>query len=147
MGWMILFFLLAGVETAAAQENRAATVLEQRYDRESNPRKQSGIALDLTKNRLEQLRSAYDTGDSEQQKAAVEACLGALDRLGTAVTAAGNVRTSKNVEVFLRRYGRDLENLKTNVSYFERPEIEKIIKKTAELREQVLYSIMNPDED
>ena len=57
------------------------------------------------------------------------------------------MRTSKNTEVFLRRHGRDLENLKRNVPYFDQPEIEKLSERAAELRAQILYSIMKPDED
>ena len=147
MLWMILFFLTAG--TAAAAENQEALQLEQRYDRESgNPRRQTEIAVDLTQSRFEQLRSAYDdVGNSEQQKEALEAYRGALDRLGTAVAAARHVGNSKKAEVFLRRHGRDLENLKTNVSYLERPEIEKLLERAAEMRERILYSIMNPEKD
>ena len=155
MVWMILFFLMTGAEAAAAQGNQddaildaRAASLEQRYDRESdNPRRQAGIAVDLLKHRFEQLRSAYYTGDPERQKEVVETYLGALDRLESAITAARHVGTSKNTEVFLRRHVRDLGNLKTNVSYFDRPEIEKLCERAAELRAQILYSIMNPDED
>lgn len=148
MSWMILFFLVAvggaGAE-AAAQESQAATLLEQRYDRESNPRKQADIALDLMKLRLDQLRDAYETVEPEQQEAAVEAFLSALERLGMAAAAASHVGTSKKAETYLRRQERDLENLKTNVSYLERPAIEKVIERAAEIREQILYSIMNPE--
>ena len=148
MVWMILFFLITGSGTAAAEENQEAIQLEQRYDRESgNPRRQTGIAVDLTKSRFEQLHSAYDTGNSELRKEALEAYRGALDRLATAVAAAKHVGNSKKAEVFMRRHKIDLENLKTNVSYLDRPEIEKLCQRAAELREQILYSIMNPAED
>ena len=148
MVWMILFFLITGGGTAAAEENQEAIQLEQRYDRESgNPRRQTAIAVDLTKSRFEQLRSVYDTGNSEREKEALEAYRGALDRLGTAVAAARHAGNSKKAEVFLRGHRRDLENLKTNVSYLDRPKIEKLCERAAELREQILYSIMNPKED
>jgi len=97
--------------------------------------------------RLEQLRAAFDAGAPEQQTQAADAYLDALNRLETAVTAARHVRTSKNAEVFLRGQGRDLESLKTNVSYFERPAVEKLAERAAELREQILYSIMHPEKD
>ncbi len=144
MAWMILFFLVIGFEVAAAQGNQSAVLLEQRYDRETNPRRQAGIAQDLLKIRLEHLRSAYDTGEPEPQKAALEAYRGALDRLGTAVVAARNAGASKNAEVLLRRHVRDLENLKTNVSYLDRPDIERLLQRATELRAQFLYSVMNP---
>ena len=148
MVWMILFFLMTGGGTAAAEENQEAIKLEQRYDRESdNPRRQTGIAVDLAGSRFDQLRSAYDTGNSELQKEALEAYGEALDRLETAVAAARHVGNSKKAEVFLRRHGRDLENLKTNVSYLDRPEIEKLCERAAQMRELILYSIMSPKED
>lgn len=148
MFWMILFFLITGGGTAAAEENQEAIQLEQRYDREAgNPRRQTGIAVDLTKSRFEQLRSAYDTGNSEQEKEALEVYRGALDRLETAVAAAKHAGNSKKAEVFLRQHGRDLENLKTNVSYLDRPEIAKLCQRATELREHILYSIMNPEKD
>jgi hypothetical protein len=34
--------------------------------------------------------------------------------------------------------------LKTNVSYLERPAIEKVMERVAVIRERILYSIMNP---
>jgi hypothetical protein len=152
---MILFFLMAGMATAAAQEDQdiaileaRATALEQRYDRESdNPRRQTEIAVDLSKNRFDQLRSVYDTGDPELWKESLEAYRGAVDRLETAVVAARNAGNSKKAEVFLRRHSRDLENLKTSVSYLDRPEIEKLCDRAASLRERILYSILNPDEN
>jgi len=148
MVWMILFFLLTSGGTAAAEENQEAIQLEQRYGRESdNPRRQTGIAVDLAISRFEQLRSAYDAGNSELQKEALEAYNGALDRLEKAVAAARNMGNSKKAEVFLRRHGRDLENLKANVSYLDRPEMEKLCERAAEMREQILYSIMNPEKD
>ena len=61
-----------------------------------------------------------------------------------AVTAAAHTGTSKSTEMHLRRQVRDLENLKTNVAYFDRPAIEKIIERAEALREKILYSIMNP---
>ena len=147
MIWVILFFLI-GNGIAAAEDNQEATQLEQRYDRESdNPRRQAGIAVDLTKSRFEQLREAYDAGDAEQQKVAIDAYQSALERLEASVTAARHVGTSKKTEVFLRRHGRDLENLKLNVSYFVRPDIEKLSDRAAEVRQEILYSIMNPEKD
>ena len=149
MGWMILFFLTAlwgaGAEAkAAVEEDQTAALLEQRYSRELNLRRRAGIAIELTKHRLDQLRAAYETVDPEQQEKAVEVFLGALERLGMAVAAASHGGTSKNAEMHLRRQQRDLENLKINVSYFERPAIEKVIARAAAIREQILYSIMNP---
>lgn len=147
MVWMILFFLMTGTGTAVAKDNHTAAQLEQRYDQESNPKKQAEIAVDLTKKRLKQLRSAYLKGNQEQEKVAVDDYLGALDRLETAVDAAENVGTSKKAEMFLRKHGRDLEGLKTDVAYYDRPEIKKLCDRAAELREQILYSIMSPKED
>jgi hypothetical protein len=144
---MILFCLTTlwgvGVQ-AAVEEDPTAALLEQRYDRESNPRKQADIALELMKRRLDQLRAAYETVEPEQQKAAVEAFLGALERLGTAVTAASHAGISKKAETYLRRQERDLGSLKTNVSYLERPAIQKVMERAAVIRERILYSIMNP---
>lgn len=155
MVWMILFFLTTGTATAAPQKDRdvallqaRATNLERRYERETdNPKRQTGIAVDLTKLRFEQLHAAYEAGTNQQQKEALESYSGALDRLETAVEAAANVGNSKKAEVFLRRHERHLEDLKTDVSYFDRPEIKKLCDRAAELREQILYSIMSPKKD
>ncbi len=159
MVWMILFFLIAGwpmrptataaqgEETAELLEVRAA-LLEQRYERETgDPRDQAKIAVDLTKNSYKRLRLAYDAGDTQQQQQAREAFLDAMDRLETSVASARHMRTSKDVEVFLRQHGRDLKNLEQSVSYFDRSEIEKLLERAADLRQEILYSIMNPEED
>jgi hypothetical protein len=147
MAWRVLFLLATLWGTggiAAAEEDPTTALLEQRYDRESNPRKQADIALELLRRRLDQLRDAYETVEPEQQKAAVEAFLDVLERLETAVTAASNAGTSKKAETFLRRQERDLGSLKTNVSYLERPAIEKVMERAAAIRERILYSLMNP---
>ena len=151
MAWAIPFFLvtlgIAGLGFGrAVAEEKPPSVLEQQYDRETNPRKRAGIAIELTKPRLQELRASYDAEDPDQREEAVEAYVAALNRLETAVTAAANGGTSKNAEMHLRRQGRDLENLKTNVSYFDRPAIEKVIARVVALREQILYSIMNPNQ-
>ena len=147
MAFLMLFFLAAlwgaGAE-AAVEKEPVAALLEQRYDRESNPRKQTDIALELMKRRLDQLRAAYETVEPEQQKAAGEAFLGGLERLATAVTAASRAGTSKKAETYLRRQERDLGSLRANVSYLERPAIEKLMERAAAVRERILYSIMNP---
>lgn len=149
MGWAILFFLMTlwgtGIEIeAASQGDQSLALLEQRYDRETNPRRQAGIALELTRHRLQQLRAAYDAENAERWEAALESYRGALERLGSAVAAASHGGTSKNAEMHLRRQGRDLENLKTSVAYFDRPAVEKLIAQASDLRQQILYSIMNP---
>lgn len=150
MAWAIPFLLLAvgiggfGAGVAVA-EDKPPSVLEQEYDRETNPRKRAGIAVELTRQRLQRLRAAYDAEDPDQREEAVEAYLASLERLESAVTAASNAGTSKNAETHLRRQGRDLENFKSSVSYFDRPAIEKVIARVAALREQILYSIMNPN--
>ena len=149
MSWAIPFLLVTlgiagmGIGTAVAEE-KPPSVLEQQYDRETNPRKRASIAIELSKQRLQQLRTAYDAEDPDPREEAVEAYLAALNRLETAVTTAANAGTSKNAEMHLRRQARDLENFKTNVSFFDRPAIEKVIARVAALREQILYSIMNP---
>ena len=151
MAWAIPFFLVTlgiagmGIGTAVAEE-KPPSVLEQQYDRETNPRKRAGIAIELSKQRLQELRAAYDAEDPDQREEAVGAYLAALNRLETAVTAASNAGASKNAEMHLRRQARDLENFKTNVSYFDRPAIEKVIARVVALREQILYSIMNPNQ-
>ena len=149
MGWAISFFLVmfggAGlVFGAAVVEEKSFSLLEQQYDRESNPRKRAGLAIEMTRGCLTRLRAAYDAEDPEPREKAMEAYRAALDRLEAAVTAASNGGTSKNAEMHLRRQGRDLENLKTKVSYFDRPAIEKLMARVAALREQFLYSLMNP---
>ena len=149
MRWTILVLIVVwggvgpGAGPAAAQENISVR-LEQQYDQESNPKKRVKLAIELTKERLNQLRGAYDTEDAGKREEAVEAYLVALHRLETAVTAAAHGGSSKSAEMHLRRQGRDLENLKTNVSYFDRPALEKVIGRVVALREQILYSIMNP---
>ena len=151
MRWTVAFFLVAfwgagwSAGPAATEEKKSAR-LEQLYDQESNPRKRIKPAMELTAERLSELRAAYDAEDTGKRGEAVEACLSALGRLETAVTAAAHAGSSKNVEVHLRRQARDLENLKTSVSYFDRPAIEKVLARVVALREQILYSIMNPPE-
>lgn len=149
MRWRIVILGAATLGSAlpAFPEEKTPARLEQQYDQESNPKKRARLAIDLTKMRMNLLRSAYKAGNPDQENEGMENYLAAVDRLGRAVREASDAGTSKRAEVNLREQVRQLEGLKMDVSYLERPVLEKVIAQVTRLREEILYSVLKPRQE
>ncbi|MBI4463881.1 MAG: hypothetical protein HY647_04175 [Acidobacteria bacterium] len=118
-------------------------LLEQQYEQAPDPRQRIEIAMDLMNLRLKLLRAAYRAGSGEQEQSAHD-YLEAVGLLEKAVVEASHAGSSKKAEVFLRRQGKELENLRTGVPSLERQALDEILSRVVNLREAVLYSILNP---
>jgi hypothetical protein len=129
-------------------EPKTPQEIEQQYDREKNPRKRAELARDLMDLRLKELRSTVSEGTMIQESSAeVSDYMSALERLADAVRAADHTGTSKQTEMHLREHSRELENLRLNVSSQEGKVVERALALVNELREEVLYSIMIPEQE
>src|SRR5262249_27222711 len=124
-------------------DDKTSEKLQSEYDREANPKKRVKIAIDLTDQRLKEMREAYESEDASRESARMEDYLSSINRLEKAVNSPG-AGTSKDAEIHLRRQGKALENLKMSVSYSERKPIEEVAERVTKLHEHVLYSIMKP---
>jgi hypothetical protein len=140
----VFLWLLGFGSISLHSAEKSAADLEKEYARESSPKKRVKVAVDLAKQRLKQLSSAFKDGEAPQQTAASDNYCDALDRIDKAVVEASSAGTSKGAEVQLGIQLRQLEELKMNISALDRHGLEKAIGRAAQLRERVLYSIMNP---
>ncbi len=128
----------------AFSAEKAPARLELEYERESNPKKRVKLAIELSEARLKELRTAYESDSPERGTEAATTYLAAVERLGKAVREASNTGASKSAEIHLRRQGRELENLRMSLAFLDRPPIEHAAARVSQVREEILYSIMNP---
>ena len=138
---------LPALDGKGAPNENAPFLLEQKYSRESKPKNRVKIAIKLTDVRLQQMRSAYDTVNSEKEKEAIKHYLSAVDLLVQAVRSASDTGYSKRAEIHLRRHERELEHLKMSLSVMDRASVEKVAGQVTRLREEILYTIMNPRDE
>lgn len=138
---------LSALDGKGAPNENAPFLLEQKYSRESKPKNRVKIAIKLTDMRLQLMRSAYDTGNFEKEKKALGQYLSAVDLLVQAVRSASDTGYSKRAEIHLRRHERDLNNLQMSLSVMDRMPVEKAAEKVTILREEILYTIMNPRDE
>lgn len=135
---------LAGWSVPLLQAEDPTSRLEKQFAKESNPKKRVKLAIELTKQHVKQLGSAYQDGEPALQAEASENYLAALDRLGKAVAEASNAGASKGAELQLSQQLRQLADLKMSISSLYRPALETVIERATSLREEILYSIMTP---
>ena len=147
--FLVLGFWSGSCPSALAGKGRpsanAPFLLEKQYEQETDPRDRVEIAIELMEVRFRILEQAYKTQAAAERETAVENYRKASGMLENAVTEAVHVGSSKKAEVLLRRQRRRLENLQMGVSYFDRASLEPLVARVAELREDILYSIMNPE--
>jgi hypothetical protein len=142
---LALWIGLAGLAWASAAE-KTPQQIEQQYDQEKSPRKRAQLARDLMNVRLNQLRSALESGSLLQESTPeLRNYLNALDRLASAVREARHANTSKQSEMHLRKQLRDLEDERMDVSVSEREILDRAIKQVSDLREEILYSLLVPE--
>ncbi len=138
---------LYALDGKGAPSANAPFLLEQKYNRETKPKNRVKIAINLTDVRLQLMRSAYDTMNSEKEKEAIGQYLSAVDLLVQAVRSASDTGYSKRAEIHMRRHERELQQLKMSLSVMDRASVEKAAGKVTSLREEILYSIMNPRDE
>lgn len=138
---------LSALDGKGVPSANAPFLLEQKYDRETKPKNRVKIAIQLTDMRLQLMQSSYDTVDPEKAKEAITQYLFAVDLLVQAVRSASDTGYSKRAEIHLRRHEREFKNLQMSLSVMERTSVEQVAGQVTRLREEILYSIMNPRDE
>ena len=142
------FWILCCGLLAASAAEKSSEALEQEYKKETNPRKQADIARKLIDQRLEQLRARSGTGimldESSPELAHYQS---AIEMLGAAVRESSHTGTAKNAEKKLRDQAQELDDLRVAVSAGERPLLTRLLSQVAELRKEILYSLMLPPQE
>jgi hypothetical protein len=113
---------------------------------EPNLEKRSGLALENAAAALKSARAAYDKGDNDQvAKDAVE-ILQSVELAATSLRQSGkDPRRSnwfKKAEISTRDLGRRIQDFQDQMSYVDRPLLDKVKVRVQEVHEELLLGVM-----
>jgi hypothetical protein len=113
---------------------------------EPNLEKRSGLALENAAAALKSARAAYDKGDNDQ------VAKDAVEILQSVELAAASLRQSgkdprrsnwfKKAEISTRDLGRRIQDFQDQMSYVDRPLLDKVKVRVQEVHEELLLGVM-----
>jgi hypothetical protein len=113
---------------------------------EPNLEKRSGLALLNATAALKSARAAYDLGDNDQVAKDAAEVLESVELAATSLTQSGkNPRRSdafKKAEISTRDLSRRIQDFQDQMSYFDRPLLDKVKARVMEVHEQLLLGVM-----
>ena len=113
---------------------------------EPNLEKRSGLALDNALTALKSARAAYDKGDNDEVSKDTAEMLESVDLAATSLEQSGkNPRRSaafKKAEISTRDLSRRIKDFQDQMSYVDRPLLDKIKARLQDVHEQLLLGVM-----
>jgi hypothetical protein len=113
---------------------------------EPNLEKRSGIALENAASALKSARAAYEKGDNDQVAKDAAEVLESVELAATSLTQSGkNPRRSawyKKAEISTRDLSRRLQDFQDQMSYVDRPLLDKVKARIQEVHEELLLGVM-----
>jgi hypothetical protein len=113
---------------------------------EPNLEKRSGLALDNALVALKSARDAYDKGDNDQVAKNATEVLQSVDLAATSLEQSGkNPRRSawyKKAEISTRDLARRIQDFQNQMSYVDRPLLDKVKTRVQEVHEELLMGVM-----
>ncbi len=113
---------------------------------EPNLEKRSSLALDNAVAALKSARAAYDKGDNDQVAKDTAEVLESVDLAATSLDQSGkNPRRSawyKKAEISTRDLSRRIQDFQDQMSYVDRPLLDKVKTRVQEVHEQLLMGVM-----
>jgi hypothetical protein len=135
---ILLAVLLLSAAGARADLKRAIA--------EPNLERRSGLAMDNALAALKSARAAYDKGDNYQVAKDTAEVLESVDLAATSLEQSGkNPRRSagyKRAEISTRDLSRRIQDFQDQMSYVDRPLLDKLKARVAEVHEQLLMGVM-----
>jgi hypothetical protein len=135
--WLAAFLILTG--GAARADLRRAMA-------EPNLEKRSGLALLNAAEALKAARAAYDKGDNEAVAQDAEEILESVELASTSLTESGkNPRRSewfKKAEISTRDLSRRIESFQEQMSYADRPMLDKVKARVQQVHDELLLGVM-----
>jgi hypothetical protein len=135
--WLAAFLILTG--GAARADLRRAMA-------EPNLEKRSGLALLNAAEALKAARAAYDKGDNEAVAKDAEEILESVELASTSLTESGkNPRRSewfKKAEISTRDLSRRIESFQEQMSYADRPMLDKVKARVQQVHDELLLGVM-----
>jgi hypothetical protein len=133
---VLLLILVAGMARADLKRALAEPNLERR----------AGLALENAAAALKSARAAYDQGDNEQVAKDVEEVLESVEMASTSLTDSGkNPRRSdafKKAEISTRDLSRRIDSFQEQMSYMDRPMLDKVKARVLQVHEELLLGVM-----
>ena len=113
---------------------------------EPNLEKRSGLALDNATAALKSARAAYDKGDNDEVAKDVAEVLESVELAATSLAQSGkNPRRSewfKKAEISTRDLSRRIQDFQDQMSYVDRPLLDKVKARMQEVHEELLLGVM-----
>lgn len=113
---------------------------------EPNLEKRSGMALENAVAALKSARAAYDKGDNDQVSKDAAEVLESVDLAATSLEQSGkNPRRSawfKKAEIATRDISKRIQDFQNQMSYVDRPLLEKVKARVQEVHEELLLGVM-----
>ena len=113
---------------------------------EQNLEKRSGLALENASAALKGARSAYDKGDNEEVAKDAAEVLESVELAFTSLSQSGkNPRRSdwfKKAEISTRDLIRRIEAFQEQMSYMDRPMLDKLKARVQQVHDQLLLGVM-----
>jgi len=113
---------------------------------EPNLEKRSGLALENAAAALKSARAAYDKGDNDQVAKDAGEVLQSVELAATSLRQSGkDPRRSnwfKKAEISTRDLGRRIQDFQDQMSYVDRPLLDKIKVRVQEVHEELLLGVM-----
>lgn len=125
--------------------------LKTRIEREQDPVKRAEFQLRLADVRLDEARQHYDAGADDKGLATLKEMQDLVEHVeqglfGTGRDPRKKPKGFKDSEIKLREMQRRLQDLMMQLPMDERPPIEEIRKRLADIQEEFLYGIMRVKE-
>lgn len=114
---------------------------------ENNLEKRSRLALQNAEQALDAARKAYESGDLKQTQAKADEILASVELAEESLRQTGKdprrkPKHFKHAEKQTRELLRSIESLENNMSYTDRPVIQKLKERTHEIHDDLLAGIM-----
>jgi len=113
---------------------------------ESNLERRSGIALENAAAALKSARAAYEKGDNDQVAKDAAEILESVELAATSLEQSGkNPRRSawyKKAEISTRDLSRRIQDFQDQMSYVDRPVLDKLKARVQEVHEELLMGVM-----
>jgi hypothetical protein len=113
---------------------------------EPNLEKRSGLALENAAAALKSARAAYDKGDNDQVAKDAGEVLQSVELAAASLRQSGkDPRRSnwfKKAEISTRDLGRRIQDFQDQMSYVDRPLLDKVKVRVQEVHEELLLGVM-----
>ncbi|HUB82380.1 MAG TPA: hypothetical protein VMB03_26465 [Bryobacteraceae bacterium] len=113
---------------------------------EQNLEKRSGLALENAEAALKQARAAYDQGDNNEVAKDAAEVLDSVNLAASSLEQSGkNPRRSiwfKKAEISTRDLSRRIQDFQDEMSYVDRPLLDKLKVRVQEVHDELLMGVM-----